>query len=157
MRRCVCCICVCLCMCDGMSVADPFVTPRAVVHQDPLSMGFPRQEHWSGLPFPTPGDLCNPATKPISPTSPGRWLYYHQHRLWHPALEDETLGEKLCHTCSTSESCEQTCHPAPAAGSPGPQATNAGQHFPFHSYLTCACGGRSRPTGSLPLLATQTT
>ena len=38
-------MCVCLCMCDGMSVADPFGTPRAVAHQDPLSMGFPRQEY----------------------------------------------------------------------------------------------------------------
>jgi len=43
--RCVCCMCVCLCICDGMSVADPFGTPRAVAHQDPLSMGFPRQEY----------------------------------------------------------------------------------------------------------------
>ena len=33
------------------------VTPWTVVHQAPLSMGFPRQEYWSGLPFPSPGDL----------------------------------------------------------------------------------------------------
>ena len=33
------------------------VTPGTVAHQAPLSMGFPRQEHWSGLPFPPPGDL----------------------------------------------------------------------------------------------------
>ena len=36
----------------------------------PLSMGFPRQEHWSGLPCPHPGDLPNPGVKPVSLMSP---------------------------------------------------------------------------------------
>ena len=44
------------------------VTPGTVVHQAPLSMGFSRQEYWSGLPFPSPGDLHNPGIKPRSPT-----------------------------------------------------------------------------------------
>ena len=35
--------------------------------QTPLSMGFPRQEYWSGLPFPSPGDLPNPGIEPGSP------------------------------------------------------------------------------------------
>ena len=39
---------------------NSFVTPWSVAHQAPLSMGFPRQEYWSGLPFPSPGDLPNP-------------------------------------------------------------------------------------------------
>ena len=34
-----------------------FATPWAVAHQAPLSMGFSRQEYWSGLPFPSPGDI----------------------------------------------------------------------------------------------------
>ncbi|ELR60425.1 hypothetical protein M91_18992, partial [Bos mutus] len=38
--------------------------------QAPLSMGFPRQEYWSGLPFPTPGDLPDPGIKPASLVSP---------------------------------------------------------------------------------------
>ena len=38
-----------------------------VIHQAPLSMGFPRQEHWSGLPFPLPGDLPDPGIRPTSP------------------------------------------------------------------------------------------
>ena len=33
----------------------------------PLSLGFPRQKHWSGLPFPSPGDLPDPGTEPVSP------------------------------------------------------------------------------------------
>ena len=45
-------------------------TPRTVAHQAPLSTGFPRQEYWSGLPFPPPGDLSNPGIKPTSLLSP---------------------------------------------------------------------------------------
>ena len=37
-----------------------------VIHQAPLSMGLPRQEYWSGLPFPSPGDLPNPGIEPAS-------------------------------------------------------------------------------------------
>ena len=40
------------------------VTPWTVAHQVPLSMGFPRQEYWRGLPFPSPGDLPNPGIEP---------------------------------------------------------------------------------------------
>ena len=43
-----------------------FVTPWTVAHQAPLSMGCPRQEYWSGLPFPSPGDLPNPGVEPTS-------------------------------------------------------------------------------------------
>ena len=38
-----------------------------VAFQAPLSMGFPRQEYWSGLPFPSPGDLPDPGIEPMSP------------------------------------------------------------------------------------------
>ena len=47
-----------------------FLTLWTVPHQAPLSMGFSRQEYWSGLPFPPPGDLPNPGIEPESPTSP---------------------------------------------------------------------------------------
>ena len=42
-------------------------TPLTVACQAPLSMGFPRQEYWSGLPFPSPADLPDPGIKPRSP------------------------------------------------------------------------------------------
>ena len=45
-------------------------TPWTVAHQDPLSMGFPRPEYWSGLLFPSPGDLRNPGMEPLSLVSP---------------------------------------------------------------------------------------
>ena len=44
-----------------------FATPWTVARQAPLSMGFSRQEYWSGLPFPSLGDLSNPGIKPRSP------------------------------------------------------------------------------------------
>ena len=43
-------------------------TPWTVAYQAPLSMGFFRQECWSGLPFPSPGDLPDPGIEPGSPT-----------------------------------------------------------------------------------------
>ena len=45
-----------------------FVTPWTVAYQVPPSMGFSRQECWSGLPFPSPGDLPDPGIEPGSPT-----------------------------------------------------------------------------------------
>ena len=56
-------------------------TAWTVGHQSPLSMGFPSQEYWSGLPSPSPGDLPNPGIKPTSLASPAsthRWILYHQ-------------------------------------------------------------------------------
>ena len=47
------------------------VTPWTVARQAPLSMGFSRQEYWSGLPFPSPGDLPDPGIKPTSPALAG--------------------------------------------------------------------------------------
>ena len=44
-----------------------FATPWTVARQVPLSMEFPRQQYWSGLPFPSPGDLPNPGIEPESP------------------------------------------------------------------------------------------
>ena len=44
-----------------------FATPWTVAYQAPLFMGFSRQEYWSGLPFPSPGDLPDPGIDPGSP------------------------------------------------------------------------------------------
>ena len=59
---------------ESRSSAGPdvqvFVTPRTVTHQAPLSMGFSRQESWSGLPDPPPRDLPDPGTEPSSLVSP---------------------------------------------------------------------------------------
>ena len=51
-----------------------FVTPCTVAHQASLSIGFPRQEYQSGLPFPPPGDLADPGIEPASPALAGRFF-----------------------------------------------------------------------------------
>ena len=50
-----------------------FATPWTVAQRAPLSTAFPRQEYWSGLPFPSPGDLPDPGIKPCI----GRQILYH--------------------------------------------------------------------------------
>ena len=52
-------------------MSDSFETLWIVACQAPLSMGFPRQEYWNGLPFSSPGDLCNLEIKPTSPALAG--------------------------------------------------------------------------------------
>ena len=47
-----------------------YATPWTVAHQAPLSMGFSRQDSWSGLPFPSPGDLPDPGIEPGPPSLP---------------------------------------------------------------------------------------
>ena len=61
----------------SLSPVRLFATPWTVDRQAPLSMGFSRQEYWSGLPFPSPGDLPNPGIKP-----------------WSPALQADTLSSE---------------------------------------------------------------
>ena len=53
-----------------LSRVQLFATLWTVASQAPLSMGFSQQEYWSGLPFPTPGDLSLPGIEPASLTSP---------------------------------------------------------------------------------------
>ena len=52
----------------SLSHVQLFATPWTVAYQAPLSIGFSREEYWSGLSFPSPGDLPNPGTEPRSPT-----------------------------------------------------------------------------------------
>ena len=54
------------------SLVSDSATLWTIVHQAPQSMGFSRQEYWSGLPFPSPGDLPNPGIEPRSPAYAGR-------------------------------------------------------------------------------------
>ena len=62
---------------QSLSHVRLFATPWTVAHQAPLSMGFPRQEYRSGLPFPS-RDLPDPGIKPTSPALAGGFFY---HRL----------------------------------------------------------------------------
>ena len=64
------------------------MTLWTVALQYPLNMGSPRQEYWSGLPCPPPGDLPNPGIEPTSLLSPilGRRVLYHSHHLGSPYI-----------------------------------------------------------------------
>ena len=61
-------------MCFSHSVAPDYVIPQTIAHQAPLPMRFSRQEYWSGLPFPPPGDLPDPGIEPASLALAGRFL-----------------------------------------------------------------------------------
>ena len=58
---------MCVCEWSRSVIVRLFATPWTVAHQASPSMGFSRQEYWSGLPFPSPGDLPNPGIEPSSP------------------------------------------------------------------------------------------
>ena len=64
-----------------LSHVQLFATPCTVANQAPLSMEFSRQKYWSGLPFPSPGDLPDPGIEPGSPT------------LWEDALPSGPPGK----------------------------------------------------------------
>ena len=77
------------------SVLSDAETSWTVVHQTPLSMGLYRQEYWSGLPFPLPGDLPDPGIKPTylaSLASAGRFFTTVPPG---KPLQNVTTGEKL--------------------------------------------------------------
>ena len=64
------------CWCFIIKLCPILAMLWTVAHKAPLSMGFSRQEYWSGLLFLLPGDLPNPGIKPGSPAI-GRWILYH--------------------------------------------------------------------------------
>ena len=63
------------CVLNHFSCVQLFLSLWTVAHQAPLSKEFSRQEYWSGLPFPSPGDLPNPGIKPVTLVSPALQAY----------------------------------------------------------------------------------
>jgi len=61
---------LCACMLSKLQLCRLFATLWTVASQAALSMGFSRQEYWSGLPWPSPRDIPNPGTEPMSLTFP---------------------------------------------------------------------------------------
>ena len=66
-----------------------------VAHQAPLSMGFSRQEYWSGLPGPLPGDLPDPGTEPMSLMSPALTGRFFTTSITHVDSLGKNLGLNL--------------------------------------------------------------
>ena len=112
-------ICVCICMCVLMlscfSRVQLFATLWTVACQAPLSIGFSRHEHWSGLPCPPPGDLPDPGIKPVSPA-----LQDDSLLLSHRESPCICIG-MLCYAKSL-QSCPTLCDPIDSSppGSPVP-------------------------------------
>ena len=67
---------------QGLSRVRLFATPWTVTRQAPPSVGFPRQEYWSGAPLPMPGDLPHPGTESTSPASAGGFSTTAPHPTW---------------------------------------------------------------------------
>ena len=110
-----------------------FATPWTVALQVPLTMGFSRQEYWSGLPVPSPGDLPNPGIEPMSlmSTCIGRQVLYHEGLLGSPSffffflyLFIYFICSEFCHTLEW-KSHGFTCVPHPDPPS----------HLPLHPLL----------------------
>ena len=94
-----------------LSPVQLFLTPWAAARQAPLSMEFPRQEYWSGLPFPSPGDLPNPGIKStplVSPAlaggffttepqgSPDNGILIMWKNVFSLEIQAEVFGSKVC-------------------------------------------------------------
>ena len=84
---------VCCCLVAKV-VFDSFASPWTVAIQAPLSMGFLRQEYWSELPFPSPGNLLDSGIAPISCHSCiGRQILYHWRPTWKAQKGNHNQGE----------------------------------------------------------------
>ena len=136
-------------------------TPWTIAHQAPVSIGFSRQEYWSGLPFPSPGDLSDTGIKPRSPALQADSLLTE---LWrkpsirlssvqfsHSVVSDSLRPHESKHArppCPSptprvhSNSCplSQWCHPAISSSvvpfSSCPQSLPASESFPMSQLFT---------------------
>ena len=86
-----------VCVLSRFGHVPVFVTPWTVAHQAALSMGFSRQEYWSGLPFPSPGDLPDPGIKPTSLTSPALASgFFTTGTTWEALQDTHKWPMKIC-------------------------------------------------------------
>ena len=115
-------------MLSRFSCVRLFETLWIVAHQAPLSLGFSRQEHWSGLPFPPPGDLPNAGIEPVPPALAGGFIT----------------------TSTTSETCPDTQNGGAGAGrNLEPWALGAELHLCVRGILVCESLGFHDPLPSL--------
>ena len=95
-------------MCQVTSAVSDSATPWTVAHQVPLSMGFSRQEYWSGLLFPSPGDLPDPGIEPRSPTQVSHIVGRH-FTIW--ATREILRHEDKKSKSQVAQSCLTLCNP----------------------------------------------
>ena len=133
----------------SLSHVQLFATPWTVAHQAPPSIGFSRQEYWSGLPFPSPGDPLNLGIKPWSPAlqadaltseppgKPRKRIQYSSVAQSYPTLCDpmncSTPGLPVHHqlpefTETHVHQVSDAIQPSHPLSSPSPPAPNPSQH-----------------------------
>ena len=114
-------------------MSDSFMIPWTVAHQAPLSVRLPRQEYWSGLLFPSPGDLSDPGIKPISPALAGG--FFTSSSTWeaHPCIPSRPSPLQT-HTVLSrdfpggSDSKESACNAGDPGLIPGSERSPGGGH-----------------------------
>ena len=95
-----------------LSRVQVFAIPWTVAHQASLSLGFLRQEYWSGLPFSSPGDLPDPSIEPVPPVLAGGFFFFFfksLSRLGNPVSTD--TGCVYAYVCLVAQSCLTLCDP----------------------------------------------
>ena len=99
-------MCVHVCVYSVAQSHPTLVTPWTVAHYAPLSMGFSREEYWSGLPFPSPGTLPDPGMEPVSPALADKfctteppvksiYMYIYASVSQHKKLHQNLLGMSI--------------------------------------------------------------
>ena len=138
-------------------MSDPFVTPWTVAYQAPLSMGFPRQEYWSWLPFPSPGDLPDPGIEPTSALAGG---FFGGSVVKNPPAEQEAWVQSPEERNPSPLQCSSLGDPSPlqcsSLGDPSPlQCSSLGDPSPLQcsslgdpSPLQCSSLGNPRDRGA---------
>ena len=93
--------CLLLAHAQELSCVHVFVTSWILTYQAPLSIGFPRQKYWSGLPFPPPGDLPDPKIKPTSPAAPAGGFFITEPPGKAPGVNAKTFCICPTESCPT--------------------------------------------------------
>ena len=78
------------------------MTPWTAACQAPLSMGFPRQKYWSGLPFPSPGDLPDPEIEPRFPALQVGFLPTERPEKASCSVTDHQINGRMVHVIDTT-------------------------------------------------------
>ena len=133
-------------MLSCLVVSNSFVIPWTVARQAPLSTEFSRQEYWSGLPFPSPGDIPDPGVEPDTSCvfCIGRQILYHW-ATWEALTMTFRLDIMFKGFPGGSESKESACNAGDLGSVPGLRRSHGGGHGnPLqYSCLENPCGQRS--------------
>ena len=126
--------------CCMLGCVQLFATPWTITHRASLSMGFSRQEHWSGLPFPSPGDLPDSEIKPGSPALAGNFFFFFllPNHLGRPVLSPNN-GTIILLSLLTNRMWHKVMLITPEF-----RSQNGSPVWLFLSWITC-CRGRQEP------------